>query len=497
MLREEHPMNRLPRSAAAFAFAAFTLAASGRASAQTISPSPQQPYANRFVNGKNLGQSTRNMNLNPLGINYSDCIEDMVFQFSVVLTGFAGADNMQIWATNQGDCTADTTRGLGGTTAQQATCWLVSTGLSAPTANGIGYSFNVPVRALVGPQNAIPPAGTLVGDEGPDACTHQPSFAPVTITVWFLPLLANGLLDTAGTPYQYPAILTSLLAPPPPTGVSIGDGDTLFVVNWTPNTDAYTAGYDVFIDPPPGSSPDAAGSAPQQTLYCPDASVGSAAGAATADADTDGESDADATASAVAATDASCFYIYGGGSLPSGAGGSNCPSTVLASGTVQSTGTVLADEASTIESVDTDAAIVTGTGGISTIPCQYLIGGACSAGQPAYSSTQATLSGEGVGSYTVKGLTNGTTYTIAVSAVDGSGNVGPPSIEACDYPAPVNDFFTQYRNDGGQAGGGFCALEAVGMATGSSAAFGGVAAAALALARRRKSKRAVKKRPTA
>jgi hypothetical protein len=86
------------------------------------------------------------------------------------------------------------------------------------------------------------------------------------------------------------------------------------------------------------------------------------------------------------------------------------------------------------------------------------------------SKGQLTISDKSVGTYTITGLKNGTTYNAVVSAVDAYGNIGPPSVEQCDYPAPVNDFWTDYRNDGGRAGGGFCALEAVGAPAGSSLA---------------------------
>ena len=81
-----------------------------------------------------------------------------------------------------------------------------------------------------------------------------------------------------------------------------------------------------------------------------------------------------------------------------------------------------------------------------------------------------TVSDKSSGSYTIKGLQDGTTYTVVVSAVDLFGNIGPPSTEVCDYPAPVNDFWQDYRNAGGLAGG-FCSLEAVG-ATSTTSLFG-------------------------
>ncbi len=88
----------------------------------------------------------------------------------------------------------------------------------------------------------------------------------------------------------------------------------------------------------------------------------------------------------------------------------------------------------------------------------------------------------------IKGLTNGVHYDVVVSAVDGSGNVGPPSICVTDFPAPVNDFFKIYRQDGGQAGGSFCALEAVGQPAGAPIVGVGFGAVAFAMARRPQAK---------
>ena len=72
----------------------------------------------------------------------------------------------------------------------------------------------------------------------------------------------------------------------------------------------------------------------------------------------------------------------------------------------------------------------------------------------------------------MKGLVDYVTYTVVVASVDGTGNIGPPSLEVCDYPAPVRDFWQTYNEDGGKAGG-FCALETIG--TGGAPALAGVA----------------------
>jgi hypothetical protein len=110
-------------------------------------------------------------------------------------------------------------------------------------------------------------------------------------------------------------------------------------------------------------------------------------------------------------------------------------------------------------------------------------------------------------SYTINGLTTGDQYAVAVAAVDSYGNVGPlgaaispitgdntGGLVACTTPTPVDDFFTQYGLDGGTAGGGYCALTAVGApAPFFASIFGaGFVGAAIGRGRRRRRER---KRP--
>jgi hypothetical protein len=138
--------------------------------------------------------------------------------------------------------------------------------------------------------------------------------------------------------------------------------------------------------------------------------------------------------------------------------------------------------------IDSGSTGETGSGGIASIPCQYLVNTSCPAGTPAYGNTgNPSVTAESSSALTITGLTNGSTYNVVVAAVDGSGNVGPQSTpEVCDYPAPVNDFWKLYKEAGGPAGGSFCALEAAGAPTGLTLFSAGLGAAAFALARRRR-----------
>jgi hypothetical protein len=81
------------------------------------------------------------------------------------------------------------------------------------------------------------------------------------------------------------------------------------------------------------------------------------------------------------------------------------------------------------------------------------------------------------------GLENGQTYAVAVASVDGFGNVGVLSTLGCGTPEPVTGFFEAYRNAGGEAGGGYCALHA--GKSRLSAALVGLAVLGLVFRRRR------------
>jgi hypothetical protein len=489
------PMFR-PRHALCVAIALAATLLSGVAAAQSISASGQ-PYPNRIVNGNNLGYSTRPQNLNPLGISYTDCTSDMTLQFSVTVTGFMGSDSLEVWASLTSDCTAPTDRGIGATAA---VCWGTRSGnivgLNALTPTT--YSFNVRVQDLVGWQNGppAPPTNVTPPAKGIEACSAQATFAAVPMNVNFLAIDSSGNSD--GTPFQY-TINTDMVGPPAPSGVSETVGETIFNVSWTANSDSDTTGYDVFIDPIPGQENGEGGSAVDleagRTLVCPDTGAAST-GDATVDSATgdDGSLDGPVESSvADGASEASvgplpydggCYYVNKGGQQPASANGYTCNDSILASGVTEDGGLdasiitepVVFDEAGDLLEA---GSVEEGNGGISTIPLQYLLNG----------SSGFTIADKSVGSYTIKGLLDGVTYTVVVASVDGTGNVGPPSLEVCDYPAPVRDFWQTYREDGGQASG-FCALETIG--SGGASSLAGVAAVlglAAFMRRRRRSRK--------
>lgn len=481
---------------------AQTTSSGGTTSGATVSPSGQAYPIRLNPNGSDVcGDSqpqpscvsTRPANLTPFGINYQDCISNQVLQFSVTLSGFDGGEILQVWASATSDCAENPTdRGIG---SSAALCWKVAGDLPGViVTTPQTYVFNIPVTTIVGWQEKppFPPPSSPQLLPTSTACYAQATFAAVQMNVNFVPVDSSG--NYAGTAFQY-QINTDLVGPPAPTGVAETVGDTIFNLSWTANSDSDTAGYDVFIDPIPGQEgaeaavPEAASTT---KLVCPDASS-----TTLLDATSEVAADAIADASTVEAStseeastpeDAACYYINVGGAAPTSSNGYSCNDPILASsttedgglvdGAIATTPVVLEDGGEAVES----GSVEEGSGGISTIPLAYAVGGANN------NANAFTVTDKAVGNYTIKGLTDGVTYNVVVAAVDGSGNIGPSSLEVCDYPAPIQDFWQTYNQDGGFAGG-FCALETVGAGGTSLAGVGFVVAGAALMRRRRRSGR--------
>ncbi len=185
------------------------------------------------------------------------------------------------------------------------------------------------------------------------------------------------------------AFKVKLTGPPAPTVTSVGAGDGLLNVNWTAAKDSDTQGFYLFTDPPLSAISDAGA-----VTTCTDAGF------------SDGGVD-DGGNPINIPNDASCT------SAPIGVSdGSTCGATSLQAGV---------------------------------------------AGSLVKGFATGTPTGNTSSSQTVTGLTNGLTYNVAVAASDSYGNIGPISAPTspttCGTPAPIDDFWKIYRNDGGVAGG--------------------------------------------
>ena len=429
---------------------------------------------------------TRPANLSPLGISYADCIADQTLEFSVSLSGFTGADTLEVWAGTSADCAQASSRGVD---VQASVCWRVASDQVGIVANPKTVQIPVRVQDLVGFEQGapFPPLGGAPGLTGA-ACTAQAGFTAVALNVTFVPVDPSTQADD-GVAFVY-QVNTDLVGPPAPSGLGEKPGETILNLTWNPNSDSDTAGYNVFIDPIPGlegvdsSVPIEAG----QILVCPDAGA-----APTPEAGTDAEASTEDDGAIEASTpeaappeastgtgiDAGCVLEPVGINAPVSVPPYACTDTILASGFTQASGTTttvpVTDDAGNV----IEGGVAEGSGGISLIPLQFALGAANK------NANGLTIADKSTGAYTISGLVDGVTYTTVVAAVDGFGNVGPPTPEVCDNPAPIQDFWQTYGQDGGRAGG-FCALEAVGAGGSSLAGVGCVFVLAGLLRRRRR-----------
>jgi hypothetical protein len=472
--------------------------------------------------------SLRPANQNPYAVNYTDCTEGpaaegLYLSFKkLILENFAGSpDSAQVWVSvgDQG-CEHDEQRGSGGA------CWPALRDQDKhPGANPSFLSNPISVQDIIGPQHT--PYAPMPPMPGPrpyskqtaDACGTQCTYTHEVFFLYFLPITSTGTFDPSGAYYKY-QLDVDLVGPPPPTLLPANVGDTLLVANWNPNTDSETAGYNIYIDPFPGTegpSPAVCGASTRQPA--PDAastSGGSGTGNAcydqnlvepvphvpgeicaapqgsSVDASTDDASgndggdagdagDGGATADADAGDD-------GGATADADAGDDGGATTDAGEDATGVEGGADAADAAEVDSsstsvVDSGTAVDSGEGGVApgnvgialvsttNDPTKYLLN----------ASAGMTVTGESTASYTIKGLKNCTNYLFVISAVDGYGNVGPPSSATCAWPESAGDFWQSYRGDGGQAGG-YCALETVGRSPHSLAALallvGGVVVAA-------------------
>jgi hypothetical protein len=92
----------------------------------------------------------------------------------------------------------------------------------------------------------------------------------------------------------------------------------------------------------------------------------------------------------------------------------------------------------------------------------------------------------GTNSHRITGLQNDIWYTVGVAAIDRYGNISPITQVQYGKPVPTVDFYTEYRNNGGQATGGYCSLAGWHRQAGGLASVAGLVLGVLVIARRRR-----------
>jgi hypothetical protein len=423
--------SRVFRWSSALAIAGGALMVTAHAYAEsTITLSLPQPTRSSPNNDLKIREQSRN----PNGVNFDDCIKDAVLTFPVAVAPLDGRDQLQVWAGTV-DCTADENRKN-------------TTGSCNPVTDRISLkqTLSVNVRAQdIAAHIGDSTTSISYQPAGASACTKQTAPSGTQLGLYFIPLTSDNRTD--GTAANYSILVDTVGPPAPSRGDPIGLGDTLLNVKWTPATDSDTAGFRVFCDPRPGNegivvpAPDTGGEdsgvvdtgvadTGSELPICPDASVEDG-GDASIDLDACVPFDPDS----------------GAGAADTGVGPDSGPEPVCGS-------TVLKDGLNGSELGD-----------------DFICG---------------DIADKAASEFKVDGLINGVDYTFAVAATDISENAGPMTVIGCETPQAVDDFWKKYRQAGGQAGGGFCALEGVGMPAGTSVFVLGMIGVAVAAIRRRR-----------
>jgi MYXO-CTERM domain-containing protein len=448
----------------AWLVAAFVVVALPRvAMAQTVALTQGAVVQDQFPDGSSSGHPN---NVNATWISHQDCVNNINVVIPLTLAPPTGGSfsgyQLQAWASSQADCTQPTNRGT-----TTGLCWQVYPSNIQPN-----LSLTVPIRA----QDLVRYLGTSTAGINPaypnadsTACNQIQTSGAVPVNLQFIWFQG----PTAGNAASIP-LNVEMIGPAPPTNFTVGQGDTLLILNWTPVNDPNTRGFSIFIDPLPGqefgqdggqdASQDtgamAGDSGPQFTLVCADAGF------------TEGGVDDSGDAIAPQPIDGGCILENlndsGSTQLPNG----TCNSSILVTG-VTSTST-------TSTPAQTSEGGVTSEAGTTTV----VTGTAPSSAALAHKIIDI---GDGTATHaTIGGLVNGVQYTVAIAAVDNLADNGPLGTPHCTDPTPILDFWGQYRGAGGAAGGGFCALEGVGMPAGVSVFAMGMLGIAMAWIRRRR-----------
>ena len=354
------------------------------------------------------------------------------------MTGVPDANyNLQVWA-GTGDCTQQ-----GATNnAQTGMCWQVA---ASPTMAVVISPFLIRVADIVRDINVQPPPQTFTQTDALTACTDARSASSTTtttddagnttstagettVTIFFLVFQSGGSTPVANASYP---VKVKLVGPNAVTNLAVGSGDGELIATWTPPSgDTTVQGFDVYAAP----NGSVTGLLDAATTTCDASSVG------TTELDDAGSVIVDDAGNPIYFDDAGNPLGADAGCVTSG------PTTNTCSGT-------------------------TGTLDITGISCRNVSGDGSAFNANGGMCTQVSGTTQTKG--TITGLTNGTSYVVAVAAFDQFGNDGAVSVDTCATPQPIDDFWTIYNKNGGNA---FCALSFVGSRGGGiAAAFLGIA----------------------
>lgn len=356
------------------------------------------------------GDSDTNANA---GINRTDCDNDtqkIRFAFSLPNVSFA---TLRLYGkSDSSSCAPTSTRT--GATGTTPTCHLIASFAVNQVINRqeVGIEPAQIVAAMLGAKDITGPGSY---NKKTDCYTTQ-SMGPTDVYVHALLFdasnqpIGGGLDGTASSgatnQYENTSIRTryDVNGPQPPTGVTVGAGETILIAQWAGSNNSSSTG-DGGTSTSGGTLSNLEPDFQSFRAYCFGGQSTDSQEDASVDVGNDANSDAgdDALADTTSPT-------------PPPAPTGDCPSN---------------------------------------IPADFIQGKAPSR---ALESFACASSGTVSGRLKIENLVNGQKYAVAIAAVDRYGNSGPFSNVVCSTPRPVNDFYKNYINAGGQAGGGYCSF---------------------------------------
>ena len=401
----------------------------------TIYQETSLPRVKLDANGNKVDVKKRAINLTPEGVSNQDCVDNVQIRFPLQLAGFEGNGTLEAWAGLSGEsCSSNAVR-----TSQSRTCWKLVSGIPLT----INQNVDIPVRTIM--------AGIKSATAPNDSASICGTIDLTTVSVNFLYFSPGQTNDASST--KTVSVQVDTVGPSAPTGLKALPGNDRLVMQWDSISGeggvSVLTGIRVYCDATHSTGiPDVPDC---QDLIKERAAASGDAGTSAADAGADSGTTAAGTTAAVL-PDGGCIEDVDAttGETVSGScadAGTSSSSSSSSSGTT-TTGAA-SDDAGLGTAGACDSANLSPTDGTTVSPT--------AAFNKCFSCGSITgNTGTSVAASSLRGapLVNGTHYAISVAATDAFDNVGPLSTPQCEYPEETNDFWKDYKNDGGNAGGG-------------------------------------------
>lgn len=399
--------------------------AQGTTGGMTINVVQETSLPRQTANGESVKK--RPLTQEPEGVSLQDCLDDQRIAFPLQLAGYVAQSTLEAWAGLSGvDCGVQTNRQSG-----TKTCWKIDDGISLEPTPRPSIAVRKILSGVIDPINP---------DSSAAICGKVNL---TTISVQFL-YFAPGELATPASKKDL-QVRADTIGPAAPGGVTTLPGNTRVRISFGGLGEGGLTQYTgVRAYCAPATRTNGTTTPPVTERVCSEAST-----PVTGD-DSGDASDAevvDPTADA-AVGDCEDVVVEAGSTT-----GEECTSSILVPG-------------------DGGSPIVPDDDFNAKYQCGSLIG-----------NTGSALIADNVGG---QPLENFKEYAVAIAAIDQFGNVGPLSTVFCETPEPTTDFWENYKNAGGGAGGGLCSVDGAGLPVGSITVMSVFGLAALGTIRRRR-----------